>query len=388
MGNPSLREVEYSGKTMEEKFKSPAKLPFRKVGLAILLCLTVPGFLVLSLLSTIFFVANGPTLSGFCLATLPFFALFFTAIALNQRWRKAWCFGIAIVFLLIDIAYATSQLIREPSGALRFCENGDCDRSGPLISRIPREDETAYTGLALSSALSLIRGQERDQLGMLLHLSYEKLDRNPHFQGLPNAVLIGSDQKRVRTLVWQPEGSTKLPCLVFLHGFGGQLTIYLEALLDSELGQKTVMVAPYFRSAGDWWSDDRQTIVRRVLEKHLPSRADHKRVYLIGLSNGAIGTAQLWPQDSIQKKLAGAIMLSGSHTPPERGNLQGQRGLVIAGTEDPRFPIAYVEKHARAFEDRGADVTLSTIKGDHFIILSHSKIVTSTIADWLKTGKR
>ena len=75
-------------------------------------------------------------------------------------------------------------------------------------------------------------------------------------------------------------------------------------------------------------------------------------------------------------------MISGSDA-TERGSLHGQRGLVIAGSEDPRFPISHVEKHVKLLEDQGAEVTFKTIRSDHFIILSHGKTVAHMIADWL-----
>jgi predicted esterase len=168
---------------------------------------------------------------------------------------------------------------------------------------------------------------------------------------------------------------------VFLHGFGGQLSVYLKVLVE-ELGDDFVIVAPFLDHAGRWWTPDGEAIVRDLVERRLPAAADRDRVVLVGLSNGGIGAARLVQAGPARALFRGAILLSGV-ADPLAADLSGVDLLVITGAADPRFPLAAVERSAELLRARGASVALDVLDGDHFIVLSHKRDVADRIRAWL-----
>lgn len=349
---------------------------------AVLLAVGLSFATVSTLVLAIFFVANGPRLSVLCLASIPVLVLLFLGVVFSRRYRKVWCYGLAAGLLVLDVSYAAHRMTRTPSRELRYCENGDCQRRAPWYSRIPDEGETALVGLTFSSALGLIGGRERESLERLLTSRFDRLRRSRRYQHLPNSILINSSPEQVRWLVWEPDGSDVRPCLIFLHGFGGQLSIYLQALIDSPLGEHFVIIAPFLDSTGAWWTPRGEAIVQTVIEDYLPERVNRREVFLVGLSNGAIGTAHLWSRPELSQRLAGVVMISGSDSHP-RWAFSGHRGLVISGTRDPRFPASSVESDVVALRRAGADISFEPIDGDHFILLTNQQHVTEAMATWL-----
>jgi predicted esterase len=345
----------------------------------------------LCLALVVFLRANGVTVSAAALASLPaLVALLFIALpASPPRLRRPLGVAAAII-LLLDCIYIAARLrpvaVSEPT--VRFCEEGDCAATPPLASLLVGEGETALAGLYLSSSLGLIRGVEMDALEQILRAGYGDLASSPRFAGLPNAPLIQSDRGATRYLQWIPPGREKSPCLVFLHGFGGQLSLYMAALAGSELGSRFAIIAPFLDNTGRWWTPEGEAVVRDLVEHHLPSTVDRERVFLVGLSNGAVGATALAYSPATATKGAtrglfrGAILLSGVGNVP-RGERAPADFLIITGAADPRFPIDAVRQGADAIRHGGAKVELHVIEGDHFVVLSRTGDVATKIAAWL-----
>lgn len=332
----------------------------------------------------IFVLANGLTFSSLALASLPILVALLCFLLPTQPSRRRVLGAIVISLSLFDIGYVLLRLrSREPREAVvRYCEGSNCRASPPFISRIPDEGETAMSGLLLSSVLGLIHGEERDSLERLLGREYELLSTSPRFDGLPNATLISGGGGHRPSLTWVPPGRTDGPCLVFLHGFGGQLTIYLQSLMSSGLAEESAIVAPFLDTRARWWHDTGEAIVSELIESNLPNAVDRDRVYLVGLSNGAIGAARLAQNARLSHRIAGVILISGS-AQPLGPDLDGLDILVITGADDPRFPLAGVESDVAALSSQGAQVELEILEGDHFILLSHKREVAQRIGRWI-----
>ncbi|WP_433926376.1 hypothetical protein AB3662_25990 [Sorangium cellulosum] len=157
----------------------------------------------------VFVVANGATVSALALASLPVLVvlLCFLAPRVRRRHRRRVLLGTLALFLL-DAAVVGERLVRPPPGvaAVRYCEDGDCTRAPPLLSRLVDEDETARAGLGFASMLGFIRGAEERALGALLESSYGELRASPRFKGSPNAALVGASSGSTRALAWVPPG--------------------------------------------------------------------------------------------------------------------------------------------------------------------------------------
>jgi predicted esterase len=318
---------------------------------------------VVGTLAVIYHWANGITPGSVALSSLAFVCAFaLVGIGRSGLRKKA---NLAIAVLLTgQVAWVVARIARAGGQGLQVCQAGTCDGRGQLWQRVPDERETARFGLYLSRLTGTMRGAEARHFDVLLDDRYPKLP--DEWRGLPNALLLGRGQR----LQWVPPGVTKAPCIVFLHGFGGELSLYLHAITSSELG-RFVVVAPVLDNFGIWWSARGMDLVSETLDT-LPPEADRSNVILVGLSNGGIGVSAMLAQPNIRSRIAGAVLLSGAGRVHTAARLDGVHLLAISGKNDPRFPSDYVEKQAVALRAAGADVELLSLDADHFLILTHA----------------
>lgn len=246
---------------------------------------------------------------------------------------------------------------------------------GLALLALVDERETVLSGLQLSNLLGMIRGSEMEHLDELLRRAY-----SADFEPWPNAALINALPTLPRHLEHVPEGSTNRPCLVFLHGFGGQLTAYLR-VLERALGDRYVIAAPFLDFTGGFWTPRGKAAVKALVSEHLPREVDRDRVFLIGLSNGAIGATAILQDPELAQYFRGFILVSGAGEVVRR-ELDAEV-LMIMGSEDPRFPITYNDRIATILLESGARVETEVVAGDHFIWLSHSREMTDTVDRWV-----
>jgi predicted esterase len=316
----------------------------------------------------LYLVGNGPTWGAWSLATLP--GLLALAGSRAERRLGRVGRGLAVgVLALSDLVYLGHRLsVTSQPARMLLCDREGCG-PGPIDARVIPESESALAGLALSSAIGAIRGAERQELGRLLRRDYGALDGSPAWQGVPNAPLVGLRGASGRYLLSMPPGKTNPPCLVFLHGFGGQLSVYLRAIVTSEIGQNFAVIAPFGGPMGAFWRGDAAAEVTRLITRDLPPGVDAGNVFLMGLSNGAIGATALGIQGPLAGRLRGVVALSGIAAAGELSP-SAPPLLAIAGAEDPRFPLFFIEHQTAALTARGAQVQLEVLEGDHFLILS------------------
>jgi predicted esterase len=182
----------------------------------------------------------------------------------------------------------------------------------------------------------------------------------------------------VTTVRFEPPGTEPLPTLVFLHGFGGLMTPYVETI-GRALAGRWLVVAPALDPVGAWRTKRGQAVLRETLAQ-LPPRADRSRVFLVGLSNGAVGALQAARAEDVRRQLAGLAVISGIAWAGDA--LSGLRVLVVAGKNDPRFPIAFVEEKTAELGKAGAVVDALTLDASHALVLSHADTWVSKFATW------
>ena len=100
------------------------------------------------------------------------------------------------------------------------------------------------------------------------------------------------------------------------------------------------IVAPAYGPSGAWWHRDGRAIVRKTLDT-LPPRVDRRRVFLIGLSNGAVGASAIAANPSLAPRLRSAIAVVGLGRVGDFG-VPLVPMAVIAGEQDPRFSLTYM----------------------------------------------
>lgn len=209
-------------------------------GARLLVLAACPAFAALGF----YLAGNGLTRAGAALASLPIGCLSGAAILHRKKRHLA---GVILgLTVLLALAYIHQRLQQtEPQkAALTFCEQGRCGGAPPLLTRLATEGETAMAGMALTSFFRMIEEPEKSELTRLLRISYSEQEQNPPWNALPNTPLMSLLDREGRYQLWMPTGAAKPPCIVFLHGFGGQLTAYLHALIEGGLGADFAIVAP------------------------------------------------------------------------------------------------------------------------------------------------
>ncbi|MDP2316771.1 MAG: hypothetical protein Q8P41_28005 [Pseudomonadota bacterium] len=228
----------------------------------------------ISLVAVVFYaVGNGLNSGALALATLPVLLLA-GPYALANPTQARGAGGVALLLLTLDGAYATWRVTRVvPDPALSVCVDGVGGAASPWLGRLVREDETAYAGMALSSAFGALSLTEAPVIDAAIRRVYGDLAARRGGRPGPNALALSSTADRVTTLVSMPPGDGPVPALIFLHGYGGLLTPYLSTLADSPLGERYAIVAPALDLSGHWWGEVGQDVLARTLDT-LPARVD------------------------------------------------------------------------------------------------------------------
>lgn len=146
-----------------------------------------------------------------------------------------------------------------------------------------------------------------------------------------------------------PEGG--FPLMVILHGMGGSGDTTIGKWIP-RLQNRYIIACPSY-PMGAWWSANAESLTLELI-RDLLSRlpADRNRVFLSGLSNGAIGA--FWIGMNHPHRFAGIVPVAGGIT--ERlmhflVNLKNTPIYIIHGRRDPVFPIAYLRRIDRILSD-------------------------------------
>jgi predicted esterase len=212
-------------------------------------------------------------------------------------------------------------------------------------------------------------------------------DRIPEHSALADApalALLTSTPESARYVLWIPPGEGPFPVVIFLHGFGGLLKAYLNVLTSSAIGRESIILAPALGLEALWWEDAGQAVLATLLADALPPQTDRSRVYLLGLSNGAVGAAAAAVRPDLAQQLEGIGYLSGfgPWIPPSDGR---PRYLFLHGQADVRFKKADLADLVATLLSRGLSVSVESIEADHFLILTHPGEWTRRMASWMKS---
>lgn len=160
--------------------------------------------------------------------------------------------------------------------------------------------------------------------------------------------------------------------VIFLHGYAGNFNVYCWHMANAIHDASTLVICPSVGPRGDFWTDQGLATVRATLD-YLHDR-NIQRVYLAGLSNGAVGAGTLAPK--LEDQLAGLILISGA---PRGARPVRLPVLLIQGSADQMTPA----RLARAYAKRSRRATYASFDGGHFIFLSRYEAVASAIQRWL-----
>ncbi|MFQ5715585.1 MAG: hypothetical protein ACE5GQ_00630 [Nitrospinales bacterium] len=181
-----------------------------------------------------------------------------------------------------------------------------------------------------------------------------------------------------------------LPLIVILHGLGSSGQTIIEKWTRRLQGQAIILCPTY--PMGAWWALPAEKMVLQLIQKtQAEYPVDRNRVFLSGLSNGAIGAYMIGMFNP--DYFAGIIPIAGSVTQRLLHflvNLSNTPLYIIHGRGDPIFPIAGVRRIHQILSDMGYPVVYrehqeaGTAHGGHF--LPESEV--APLAAWLRVQKR
>jgi hypothetical protein len=181
-----------------------------------------------------------------------------------------------------------------------------------------------------------------------------------------------------------------MPMIVIMHGMGGSGANTIQAWIE-RLGGKFVILCPTY-PMGAWWSRNAENFVLQLIrEIRAKYPIDPNRIFLSGLSNGAIG-AYLMGMFYLDQ-FAGVVPIAGGITKRLMSflvNLNNTPMYIIQGEFDPIFPISLSRRTYKILSDFKSPVIYREHKkrgaahGGHF--LPESEV--PALVEWLNKQKR
>ncbi len=304
-------------------------------------------------------------------------ALLIAAGAITAPWRRRRFRGVTRAGMALICSVACTRLVIAGGGTSVTLIILPSGRSTRWIDRLVHERDIGLFGVQLAYLTgTAISPREHEGLMPALRAAYAAMDEAGATTSSPclSTCLGRQNSGAFDAVVIEPAGGRhSRTAVVFLHGFGGSFTVqgWLVAQAAGRIGAVTVCPSVGWR--GDWWTEDGQQTVRSTLD-YLHARGV-KRVYLAGLSNGAVGTCRLAPR--LSTELAGLILISGAdpHVPDA-----GLPVLALQGNADERMPAALA---CQATQQAGKRGTYREFDGDHLLLAKRAPEVQEVLAAWL-----
>ena len=183
----------------------------------------------------------------------------------------------------------------------------------------------------------------------------------------------------------------RLPVIVFLHGWLGNMKAYMWTLSRFAEEHGFVVICPTFRN-GLWEREDADDTLRwlsGVIRED--STCDPDRVIVIGLSNGGTGVTRwatvlpetLWALvfvSPVLRHTADADFVSAVGTRPI---------LVVHGGQDTRIPPDYVDQAVSQMRSAGVRVqSICYPEEDHVLVLSAQERFHTDLLKWIEQWER
>ena len=214
---------------------------------------------------------------------------------------------------------------------------------------------------------------------------------NQHLVGLQSNLKLKINATTYSYALYVPESAKpNIPMIVVMHGMGGSGANIIQKWIE-RLENKFVILCPTY-PMGAWWSKNSENFVLQLIrEIRAKYPIDPNRIFLSGLSNGAIGAylmGMFYPD-----RFAGVVPIAGGITKRLMSflvNLNNTPMYIIQGESDPIFPIELTRQTYKILSDFKSPVIFREHKergaahGGHF--LPESEV--PALVEWLSKQKR
>ena len=205
------------------------------------------------------------------------------------------------------------------------------------------------------------------------------------------AVFLGLDRMRYGLYVppsYRP--SRPYPLILCLHGAGFTGDTYLDRW-QPRLGEDYILACPTIEG-GAWWTSQGEALVQAVLlEVSRNYHLDPDRIYLTGMSNGAIGTFLIGLNHP--DRFAALVPMAGVFPPVLFPLLDNARHIplyLIHGSEDQVMPVRYSREVAAYLEQKNYPVVYREHKHVHPMAGGHffPREELPDLMTWIKDRRR
>jgi hypothetical protein len=291
-------------------------------------------------------------------------------------WRSGLSFIFIFIGCILAIGTITLRILFPPSGTHINLMTLPGPSRPRLLIRILDEQDLVLFGAQVAPHLGAISASESESLDVKFAQTFREM-RARRVTPLSPFLTTYLNQQRPSAfdvVIAEPDSGTPPKSgIIFLHGYGGNFTLQCWLIAKAGYQIDALTVCPSTRVNGDWWSSQGQSILEETLT-YVQQRGV-ERIYLAGLSNGAIGASRL--AERYKDRLVGLILISGADPGATITELPV---LVVHGKYDERIPVALMERYAAVGRQ---NVTYHPFEGDHFVLLKQANQVQSVIGDWL-----
>jgi len=267
---------------------------------------------------------------------------------------------------------------------------------------IPEVDQVSVGMNLITLADPHVDFEKAERMRSLSFPIYEKMERDADFASLGSAMgmsyrdLFGMDLRTGHYYLFLPETTddAPLPCLIYLHGMGGNRKSHFWAMSRVAKRLKCAVIAPTF-GLGNWEKPGGAELVVDVAREALAILpVDPEQIFLIGYSNGAMGVTRAAVK--APELFAGLIYLSPVtedelfSTPEFQSRIDDRRILFVHGGQDRRIPRHMVENTIRMLKRLGCNVRSTFYDDeDHYLVLSQMDSVADEVVELMSAaGKK
>ena len=374
-----------------------------QVSLLRILCgVPIVSLLVLGLLFAFFSM----TWKGRCvgLSAVLFGGLLFASVGYwNRAWftaRRKQLFAVLIPAGLILVI--VPAFLAPDGGSQESCARncflggeGHFQRYSPW-NIIPEVDQVAVGLRLVPLGDPYVDFNKARQMRELMLQAHQHMEASPEFarlgsvRGLTYRDLFRAGNGAGHYYVFLPEtdSDAPIPCLVFLHGMGGNLKSYFWVMSQISTRMKCAVVAPTF-GLGLWQKEESSEFIVDVTREAMETLPiDPKQIYLMGYSQGAVGVTRAAVREP--GLYHGLIYLSPITeddrfgAPEFESQKEDLRLLFLHGRNDSRIPCNFVEGTARTLRQTGYDVEIKIYDGeDHYLTLSQPEALLDELARFM-----
>ncbi|MCL0045088.1 hypothetical protein M1N16_02535 [Nitrospinaceae bacterium] len=242
-----------------------------------------------------------------------------------------------------------------------------------------------------NQVLDRLKSHGVDSVQIKQFLRATLLVSNDNPVGMQSNLKLKMNKKTYSYALYVPEPTKpNMPMIVIMHGMGGSGANTIQKWIE-RLENKFVILCPTY-PIGAWWSKNSENFVLQLIrEIRAKYPIDSNRIFLSGLSNGAIGAylmGMFYPD-----QFAGVVPIAGGITKRLMSflvNLNNTPMYIIQGEFDPIFPIELTRRTYKILSDFKSPVIFREHKergaahGGHF--LPESEV--SALVEWLSKQKR